>query len=50
MSIPIIPSLLRNNLAELAAEGKRLDNRGQLEGRDLEIAVSYTHLTLPTKA
>ncbi len=39
MSVPIIPSLLRDNLAALAAEGKRLDNRGQLEGRDLEIEI-----------
>ena len=39
MSIPLVPSLLRAHLAELAAEDKRHD------GRD---PVSYTHLTLPT--
>ena len=73
MAIPIIPSLLRDNLAALAADDQRLDGRKRFEGRDLEIeidclynaegscrvrmgdtivlaAVSYTHLTLPTKA
>ena len=39
MAIPIIPSLLRDNLAALAADDQRLDERQRFEGRDLEIEV-----------
>tara|TARA_B100001996_G_scaffold125910_2_gene95437 strand:- start:736 stop:1527 length:792 start_codon:yes stop_codon:yes gene_type:complete len=39
MAIPIIPSLLRNNLAELAADNQRLDGRTQFAGREIEIEV-----------
>ena len=39
MAIPIIPSLLRDNLAALAAEDQRLDGRQRFQGRDLEIEV-----------
>ena len=37
MAIPIIPSLLRENLAQLAADGQRLDGRAQYAGRDIEV-------------
>ncbi|MBN16754.1 MAG: RNA-binding protein [Euryarchaeota archaeon] len=43
MAIPIIPSLLRNNLAELAADNKRLDGRSQFSGRDIEIEIDCLH-------
>ena len=39
MAIPIIPALLRDNLASLAAEDQRLDGRTRFEGRELEIEV-----------
>ena len=39
MAIPIIPSLLRDNLAALAADDQRLDGRKRFEGRDLEIEI-----------
>ena len=39
MSVPIIPALLRQNLADLAAEGQRLDGRDKFSGRDIEIEI-----------
>ena len=39
MAIPIIPSLLRDNLAALAADDQRLDGRSRFAGRELEIEV-----------
>ena len=39
MAIPIVPALLRDNLAELAADNQRLDGRERFAGRDLEIEI-----------
>ncbi len=39
MSVPIVPSLLRENLAALAADDARLDGRKRYQGRDIEIEV-----------
>ena len=39
MAIPIIPSLLRENLGALAADNQRLDGRERFAGRDLEIEI-----------
>ena len=39
MSVPIIPALLRQSLAELAADGERLDGRDKFSGRDIEIEI-----------
>ena len=39
MSVPIIPALLRQNLADLAADGQRLDGRDKFSGRDIEIEI-----------
>ena len=43
MAIPIIPSLLRDNLAALAADDQRLDERQRFEGRDLEIEIDWLY-------
>lgn len=40
MSIPLVPSLLRAHLAELAAEDKRHDGRDRFEGRDVELEIN----------
>ena len=40
MAIPIVPALLRDNLAELAADNQRLDGRERFAGRDLEIEIA----------
>jgi len=40
MSIPLVPNLLRAHLAELAAEDKRHDGRGQFQGRDVELEIN----------
>ena len=40
MSIPLVPNLLRAHLAELAAEDKRHDDRGQFQGRDVELEIN----------
>ena len=40
MSIPLVPSLLRAHLAELAAEVKRHDGRDRFEGRDVELELN----------
>ena len=40
MSIPLVPSLLRAHLAELAAEDKRHDGRDRFEGRDVELELN----------
>lgn len=37
MAIPIVPQLLRDHVASLAAEDKRLDGRGRWEGRKVVI-------------
>ena len=34
------PNLLRAHLAELAAEDKRHDGRGQFQGRDVELEIN----------
>ena len=39
MAIQIVPALLRDNLAELAADNQRLDGRERFAGRDLEIEI-----------
>jgi exosome complex component RRP42 len=39
MAIPIIPSLLRESLAEMASTEERIDGRSRYEGRNLEIEV-----------
>ena len=43
MSIPLVPNLLRAHLAELAAEDKRHDGRGQFQG------LSLIHISEPTR-
>ena len=37
MSIPLVPQLLRNHLAELAEKNQRMDGRGQWESRNIEL-------------
>ena len=37
MTIPIVPSLLRDHLSDLAGRDARIDGRGRWEGRDLEV-------------
>ena len=39
MSVPIIPALLRQSLADLAADDQRLDGRDKFTGRDIEIEI-----------
>nr|AIF11325.1 3' exoribonuclease family, domain 2 (RRP42, EXOSC7) [uncultured marine group II/III euryarchaeote KM3_51_E06] len=40
MAIPIVPTLLRENLAALASEDSRIDGRSRFEGRNIEIEIN----------
>ena len=40
MGIPLVPGLLRAHLSELAERDERVDGRGRLEGRPLEVEVN----------
>ena len=37
--VELVPSLLRQELDRLAAEGQRIDGRGQFEGREVHLEV-----------
>ena len=40
MGIPLVPGLLRDHLNELAERDERVDGRGRLEGRPIEVEVN----------